>query len=393
MHSSQARAIGHAQEETARPQVWERRLQRFPKPYQHRVRAVANAHPRLRDLALSFPALLFAIAVPRAGVDPTAVAAGVVAGERLQVSAKLASLPMWLRLLPPEAFAAPIPPLPDSDAFRKQIVNHIPKSPKVLPDWLNAIGSAFAFADECHAIWFAREFARGPKAWKPKRRRRRRVRPILTYTSLRRLCLWAWYSTKVPTNVRRADAWSPAMHLCAAEAAADRWLQDIDLQLHLNHEVRDMWFLPATIDGFEFVALSTPDDIAEEAIAMQNCLRSYGPQIADDTSRLWSVRRMGERVATLELAMQGGDPVPNIYELKGRANATVGVDVSFAARRWMAGNEDALRARPWTAQRVDRSAALQDAAWRAQWRPYWLTKRRIPGWLPLKPTPYAIWNI
>jgi hypothetical protein len=29
--------------------------------------------------------------------------------------------------------------------------------------------------------------------------------------------------------------------------------------------------------------------------------------------------------------------------------------------------------------------ALDQAAWVALWRPYWLEKRRIPSWLPLAP--------
>jgi hypothetical protein len=28
---------------------------------------------------------------------------------------------------------------------------------------------------------------------------------------------------------------------------------------------------------------------------------------------------------------------------------------------------------------------LDAAAWRSLWRPYWLDKRRIPEWLPMKP--------
>jgi hypothetical protein len=61
----------------------ERQLARFSKPYNQRVRVFAARHPRLADLALSFPALLFALAAPRRNFNPEPVIERVIDGARL----------------------------------------------------------------------------------------------------------------------------------------------------------------------------------------------------------------------------------------------------------------------------------------------------------------------
>ena len=51
-------------------QLVQRRLRRYAPPFRPHVHTLANRHPRLADLAVSFPALLFALAAPRPGFDP-----------------------------------------------------------------------------------------------------------------------------------------------------------------------------------------------------------------------------------------------------------------------------------------------------------------------------------
>jgi len=77
-------------------------------------------HARIGDLASSFPALLFSLAVPRPGLDPAPALARVIAGLSLAEAAAAADVPMWTRKLPPEAFARPIAKLPDGELFRRR---------------------------------------------------------------------------------------------------------------------------------------------------------------------------------------------------------------------------------------------------------------------------------
>jgi hypothetical protein len=143
-----------------RSDLLERRLRRYHPRFQGAVRALAMRHPRIADLAASFPALLFALAVPRPGLDPEPALARVIDGLALAEAASAAELPMWLRKLPQEALIGPIARLPDGELFRRQIANHLPRSPKLAPTWLQAVADVAQLAHEPAAIWIARELAR-----------------------------------------------------------------------------------------------------------------------------------------------------------------------------------------------------------------------------------------
>jgi hypothetical protein len=162
-----------------RSDLLERRLRRYHPRFQGTVRALAMRHSRIADLAASFPALLFALAVPR----PGSIRRRARARDRWlcpREAAAAADLPLWLRKLPPEAFARPIARLPDGELFRRQIANHLPRSPKLAPTWLQAVADVAELAHEPAAVWIARELVREPSRVKPAR--------------LRLISLWAWFS-------------------------------------------------------------------------------------------------------------------------------------------------------------------------------------------------------
>jgi hypothetical protein len=354
----------------------QRQLQRFHPRFREAVGLLAMRHPRIADLALSFPALLFAFAVPRQGFDPAVALSCVIDGRPLVEAAAAAGMPMWLRKLPPQTFAGPLRKLPDGELFRRQIANHLPRSLKLAPTWLQVVADVADVAHEPAAVWAAREFVREPRQLKLAR--------------LRLLGLWAWFSRQPATLgyelIERP--WVPEMGIAHALAAADRWHETIALHLNLGREpVVDMWLQPASIGGHEFIALDSVAAIAEEAEAMKNCLRTYGGSVAHNRVRLWSVRRQGERIATLRLATSHGDPLPRILELKGPGNAKVSRELWWLARRWLH-LHDLLQIE--LAQQAWGDVPLDRPTWLTLWRPYWLAKQRIPEWLPIAPSRAAL---
>ncbi|XUM23145.1 PcfJ domain-containing protein [Bradyrhizobium oligotrophicum S58] len=361
--------------EPERSDLRERRLRRYPSRVQSRVRAGAMRHPHLADLALSFPALLFALAVPRHGFDPAPAIACVIAGRSLAEAAAAASVPMWLRKLPPEAFVRPIESLPDGELFRRQIANHLPRSPSLMPGWLQLVSQMAALSHEPAAVWIAREFVRAPRPLNL-------ARPHL-------LGLWIWFSSQPTTSAYELveKPWTPGMRLGAALAAACAWRELAKLHLNLGRlAIGDMWLNPGRVGEYEFRPLDEISDITEEGAAMRNCVRSYGDRIAHNRSRLWSVRREGHRVATLEVGVSFDDPLLNIIQLEGPGNTAVPRELWWIARRWLHLHD---LPRIETGKIKWRQAPLDPAAWRALWRPYWLAKRRIPAWLPLTPSRVA----
>jgi len=371
LHSSRACA-----ENAARPRLVERRLARFAPRVQGAVRALAERHPRLADLAVSFPALLFALAVPRRGIDAARLCARVIAGDPLAELAAAADVPLWLRRLPPESFVRPIVTLPDGDRFRRLIANHLPRSPKLAAVWLQAVCAAAHWGHERLAVWIARELVREAKRVKLER--------------LRLISLLAWFSMR-PGTIGHGlidHIWRSDMSFATAQTAADAWRMTLALQLNLGSEpIADMWAQPGSIAGYEFRPLRSIGDIREEARAMRNCLCTYGYNLAHNRSRLWSVRKDGERVATLKIARTSYDPLPVIRELEAAGNTDAPPQVWLAAREWLH-RHDLLRME--TNGRAWGSVPLDRAAWMSLWRPYWLAKRRIPGWLPLAPSRAAL---
>lgn len=362
--------------EAVRANLCERQLRRYHPRFQGAMRVLATRDTAIGDLAASFPALLFALAVPGPWLDPAPAIERVIAGLPLTEVAAAAGLPMWLRKLPPEAFTCPFSKPPSGDLFRRQIVNHLPRSPKLAPIWLRVVTDFAAVAHEPAAVWIARELVREPGRVKPDR--------------LRLIGLWAWFSSQ-PATLGRAlidKPWTPDTSIGQATKAANAWRETIALHLDLGPEpITDMWLHPARVDGYDFVPLRSSDEIAEEASAMKNCLRTYGAVLAHNNARLWSVRRDGGRVATLKVACRYGDPLLNIAELKGPGNFRASPELWWAARQWLHMHDlpgiDSKR-RDWGTVTLDR------ATWLSLWRPYWLAKRHIPEWLPIAPSRDAL---
>ncbi len=376
-----ARADVHA---TARSDLLERRLARFQPQVRARVRAVAEQHPRLKDLALSFPALLFALAVPRAGYDPSRAIAQVIAGVRLRDIASTAQLPVWLRSFAAEALSEPIPELPDSDLFRKRITNLAPLLRKDVSPWLRAVSTAASWGDDAIALWAAREWKCRPK---------KRVRREDALGALARISLWAWHSKNASADhpCYPATRWTPCMTWKSAMAAKWEWWNSVRLYTSLGDApLQCVWFQPMAIDGYEFVPLRSASDMVREGQALQNCVRTYGDRVAHNCCRVWSMRRGGEPYAMLEVSFLRQDPLPNIVQLSLAKNAAPPLEAWLVARRWLAAQDLRMAAKqriPWDQAPLDRRA------WRTLWKPYWLAKKRIPKNLPLTPTWYALREI
>src|SRR5262245_1804870 len=196
---------------TAHSDLVERRLQRYCPRFQGAVRALAMRHSRIADLAASFPALLFALAVPRPGLDPARALDLAIEGAALAEVAAAAEVPMWLRRLSPEALADPIMKLPDGELFRRQLASPLPRAPKTTPVWLRAVADVADWAHEAAAVWIARKIVRGHRQAALRR--------------LRLVSLWAWFSGQPDTlgHSLIKKPWTPAMRIGTALAAAEGW--------------------------------------------------------------------------------------------------------------------------------------------------------------------------
>ncbi|MGH1419650.1 MAG: hypothetical protein ACRBCJ_12395 [Hyphomicrobiaceae bacterium] len=345
-------------------------LERFPERHRDRVLGLAKRHDHLSELAAAFPALLFALAITENEACAVEVEQAIVDGRPLADLAAIASVPLWLRKLPPEAFSERIPELPDDADFRRRIGNHLPDTDKA-EKWLEMVGGGYKWCDREFAIWTARQACAGTSLCK---------------ACMFRLALYAWFSGHPDTKAGRLihTRWHKKMTNDAAKEAQNKWREDLRVFLLLESvEPERPWIEPVREGTFTFEPILTAQQLIEESHAMNNCLRSYADEIATREDQFWVVRKNGKRVAHLCIGTQWNQPLPSITEIHGPDNQEVAEDVFRAARDWF-NKSDLPDLRPNVRQLSD--AMNNRKVWSQFWRPYWLEKRCLPPELPMIPS-------
>jgi chromosomal replication initiator protein len=94
------------------------------------------------------------------------------------------------------------------------------------------------------------------------------------------------------------------------------------------------------IDGFTFHALQTREALYEEGARMHHCVRLYSDRVARGSSRIYSVRQDGRRIATLELVrtarVRSAAPRYVLSQLKGPRNSSPPMAAAAAAAAFVA---------------------------------------------------------
>ena len=308
---------------------------RFDAARRTRVRRLIASSPRVADLAVVFPGALHALAGRHGPVKRRQKALELVlAGAPLREVALTLDLPLWLRRLPPEAFSGPVGAVPKSDIFARRIANHLPTAAENSAFWLQSVIFGAGAADDYFALWLAQQ-AVFMEPGDPER-------------LFGLLAAYAWFSG---AEVSRAHGlivvpWRPEMALDTAVCAAKSWLNRIRLVLQLGvGAVTDSWLEPGEARGFSFVPLLDHGAILTEAHAMQNCADQYADRLARDKCRLFSIRRRGMRIATLEIGPHPREAgVLAISQLKGRHNLPATAEIWQAAHTWLGAQKDLKRA-------------------------------------------------
>lgn len=331
-----------------------RRLNAFPQPYRKYIAGLTSCAPSVEDLADSFPALLFALATGYGTVRRRQSAFEcVVAGQPLKQAAALLDLPLWLRRLPAQAFAQPLPLLPSDDEFTAAIINRVPDTSREATIWFERVVIAYRLVGRDFALWTVRE--------------PRLLPPHTSDEDLQWLLAWAWSSQNpgfAGYDLMRG-AWSPVIGWKRARDEVAIWKKRIDLIGALAGGPRDSWFGDTSLLGFDIVALRTVHDYVAESVAMENCLDQYAAHLAYGRVRIFSVRKDGRPIADVEVTIKADDQtLPCISQIRGPRNRRAPPVVWQAVHAWLGGQPfRALDTSPTSAQ------ATRDA-FRQFWQPY-----------------------
>lgn len=336
-----------------------RRIQAFAPAFRRDIESLTRASPALEDLADSFPGLLFALAT---GFDtPEARLAclhAINGGTPLRSAAAILSFPWWLRQLPPQAFTHKLHSLPAGPEFSRRIVDLIPEEAAQIGPWLWAIEHGYRGCHWRFALWAARWLSKD----------NRFLLRSDGQIQFRLLAAWAWHAGAETSPGYRLlrKAWTPSMGLRRALDELRAWRRRVALAVLLNAHGEDSWLSGGTANGYEFVALRTPEDFIRESETMENCLDQFADHFDSGFSRIFSVRRKDRTVATLEIAGHEGEAsMPAIRQLRGRRNRKARPEVWRAAYAWL--GSQPLRPH-YAPSRIDRSGTNEALA--VLWLPY-----------------------
>lgn len=308
---------------------------RFHSARRAAIRRLVRTSPRVADLAVTFPAALYALASRHGPPKRRAEALDLIeAGAQLREVAVALELPLWLRRLPPEAFSGKLRALPRSDIFARRIVNHLPTASDHGAFWLQSVAFGAKAADEMFALWLAQQ-----RVFQDPGNPEELFGLIAAYAAI---------STGPPSRAKSLIVvpWRPEMAIDTAVCAAKSWLNRMRLVIQLGEgALTDPWLAAGETRGYDFVPLLDESALLSEASAMQNCADQYADRLARDKCRLFSIRRRGVRIATLEIGPHPREAgVLAIAQLKARHNLPATAEVWQAAHTWLGTQKDIKRA-------------------------------------------------
>lgn len=302
-------------------------VRRFPEGVRERLTTCIALSEHVAQLAHTHPLLLFALADAYGPLPARReVVRRAVAGRPLADVAAPLDLPTCLRRLPPEACSSQLPYFRWSAAANRSLAPLVPRDAAAAKTWLRHITFAAHAGNEAFAIWVAKQRCLYETA---------NVRP----SALRPLALHSWHCLD-----RKGDAdplltepgWAPSLGLFTAIDRARSWLRRLKLLLELGPTgITDSWVPEGKACGFVFQPLLTPQDLIAEAHVMQNCVDTYGADMARNACRLFRVARKGRSVATLELRHDLSERTLTVTQLKAHANRECPLAVWHAAWSWL----------------------------------------------------------
>jgi hypothetical protein len=334
----------------------ERRIAEFQANVRPRIAALTLGAPALEDLAESFPALLFAMAVGyNAGALRDRALQMTCEGVGLRHIAEAYELPAWLRRLPAGAFSEMMPRLPCDADYALRLGSFIPAERRRAQAWFQAVTDAYLAGGREFSLWTARNWSVLMGSMLPQR---------VTLVSA-----WHWYSSQPGTrgHALLQTGWDTRRSTSAMTDDINVWIKRIALVEWLGNGALQPWIPDAQVGLYEFQALRTADDYISAAAELDNCLEQFAGRLANGVSMVARILRSGKIVACIEVGLHDIDPtMPAIVQLRGHKNKRVPPELWRKAYDWLSH----APLEPFVPERLTPPAADRMAARLELWGPY-----------------------
>ena len=303
---------------------------RFNKAQRVRVYWAAVDHPRLAQLLETWPALGLLC------IDNEELRDMVNYGEPIDAIAKAADLGRCTRKIKPQVVVYSRGPL--CQFYPEVVKQYLPK------DWVRQLRffrAMPAFLDEgdARATWFAKNLPFDKK---------------LDELDNEATQIWDWMTGEHITNPKmswetakaRSDRWHEAetMRACARNAELiARINRGIELEsVNRNRPFPSPWVPGAAVDGYAIVPLINGLELDHEGASMHHCVGSYADKVLRGECYIYSVRKDGKSLATLELgkpwalnSYPGTEAGYLVSQLRGPCNQNPPDAVKKAVYRWL----------------------------------------------------------
>lgn len=304
-------------------------IRRYCYRFRRRLWKFASASDRQADLVSSFPAAVVSL-VTRGDDDAARWHAErlVESGAPLSRIASVLGIPVWMRRLPPEAFAAPLERAFSEHwhkaAFASLILNAQPKDVARAGRWLQTVIDAEIAGGPEFAAWMA-----GHKLHSGRR---------IPTIPVGLLALYAWYSGQNhhPAGQMIHAPWNEKMSLGRTACLTQEWCIRVVQDLCLDPAImNDVWFRPLRVRNIEIVPLITAASLQDEGRTLRNCLARYVSTVAQGMSHIYSLRADGVRLAAMEVRRSEATGLPRIMQICGPCNTKPPRHVVEAAAEWL----------------------------------------------------------
>jgi PcfJ-like protein len=93
------------------------------------------------------------------------------------------------------------------------------------------------------------------------------------------------------------------------------------------------WYSAAKIGAYEFLPIDNSAELYREGGAMHHCASAHADQVKNGYAYFYSIRRDGDRVATLALDRHGNKA--HINQIRGPCNAQPPKEITTIVQRWL----------------------------------------------------------
>ena len=207
-------------------------------------------------------------------------------GARLRDVAAVMNIPMMLRHVKPGVAHLA------SDVFcqHPEMLNFMPDTTPAQRIWLRVVRWACAKGNNDFGAWTAKHVSEIPG---------RRVREVGSFLS----DLADWACAEGPSQQFITRPFSPSMSLKTVTTLSAQWHEAVASNMTgPDLALPPPWYPAAKVGDLEIVPIENSGDLYREGASMHHCVGTYAPDVRAGRLYVYSVRRDGERVATLALA-------------------------------------------------------------------------------------------